>query len=313
MWLIITFLKIFLRYIVLYIIVIVGVAFFALLERKILSRSRIRVGPQYVGYWGLLQRFSDAIKLLTKESWRPLFGSFFVFYAAPILNIILILFLWLLYPLREGGIFWRFCLLFFIVIRGLNVYPILRAGWSSNCKYSILGRLRRVAQIVSYEIRLILVLLRIIWIIGSFNFKGIIIYQTIIYNIFLFLPLFIIWFITCLAETNRTPYDFSEGESELVSGFNTEFRGGGFTLIFLAEYARIIFIRLIRSLIFFSSNRSLRFFIKTIFIGYWFIWVRARLPRYRYDKLINLAWKSLLPLTLGFFIFYIRLNYFFEV
>ena len=292
----------------------ISVAFFSLIERKVLSSSAIRVGPQYVGYWGLLQRFSDAIKLLTKENWYPYRGSLFIFYFSPIFTIALVLFIWLLFPYLEGGFFWVFSLLLFFCVRSLNVYPILRAGWSSNCKYSILGSLRSVAQIVSYEISLIIVILSIVLVSGSFKIEFILKKELFFYNIFLFYPLALIWFIRCLAETNRTPYDFSEGESELVSGFNTEYIARGFTLIFLREYAMIIFIRILTVILFLRRNTNFFFLIKLLIIGYLFIWVRATYPRYRYDKLIRLAWKRLLPLTLVFFcffFFYISLRGFF--
>ena len=240
---------------------------------------------------------------MRKESWIPLVGSSLVFYFSPIFSLTLVLFIWLLFPFLRQGLFMCFGVLFFFCLRRLNVYPILRRGWASNCKYTILGSLRRVAQIVSYEIRLILLLLCLIWLRGSYNLHIIIKNQSLIYNIFIISYLALIWFITCLAETNRTPYDFSEGESELVSGFNTEYIGGGFTLIFLSEYARILFISVIRVILFFRSKVSLLYFRKILIIGYLFIWVRATLPRYRYDKLINLAWKSLLPWVLRFVLF----------
>lgn len=182
-----------------------------------------------------------------------------------------------------------FGFLFFMGVRGVAVYPILRRGWSSNCKYSILGSLRAVAQIISYEIRLAIILLRLIWLINRFNLRGVLAGGGGIWNLLFVLPLRLIWFASRLAETNRTPYDFAEGESELVSGFNTEYRAGGFTMIFMAEYASILFIRALFVVLFIRSAIGAVFFVKIIVVSCLFIWVRGTIPRYRYDKLINLA------------------------
>lgn len=192
-----------------------------------------------------------------------------------------------MYPQTFGGFCFGLGLLFFVCLSRLAVFPILAAGWSSNSKYPILGGLRGVAQIVSYEVRLLTILLSLIWASNTLDFTEI--QKNSGFSIGFFFPLIIIWFVSRLAETNRTPYDFSEGESELVSGFNTEYRAGGFTLIFMAEYARIIFIGALFSIFFLFrvNGASLAFFCLTVvFI---FIWVRGTLPRYRYDKLINLA------------------------
>jgi NADH-ubiquinone oxidoreductase chain 1 len=197
-----------------------------------------------------------------------------------------------------------FRLMFFICVRGIAVYPVIRRGWASNCKYRILGRLRGVAQMISYEVSLAMVLLRIIWVRERFNLDAIINNQKNILNSVFFFPLLLIWLASRLAETNRTPYDFSEGESELVSGFNTEYGSGGFRLIFMAEYGRIMFISLLIRILFFRSRINLFIFLKMRIIIFWFIWVRATLPRYRYDKLIGLAWKRFLSITLCLFIFY---------
>ena len=219
----------------------------------------------------------------------------------------------MLYPFFEGGIYFIFRLLFFICLRSLGVFPILIIGWSSNCKYSILGSIRSVAQILSYEISLILILLILIWFRNRFNFLSLGWGQKFILNFFIFLPIFFIIFVSFLAELNRTPYDFREGESELVSGFNTEYGSGGFVLIFLREYANIIFIRFLISFIFFNINGELNFIIclNRVIIIFFIIWVRATLPRYRYDMLINLAWKRYLPLSLRFFCFYTIIFYYY--
>lgn len=302
-------LKLFFSYLIIYIFILVSVAFVTLIERKILGGTQIRVGPNFVGYWGLLQPFADAIKLFTKEAVNLRASNNFIYYISPLFRLTLILVIWLLIPLQEGGLLFNFGLIFFICVRGLAVYPILFRGWSSNCKYSILGRLRAVAQIVSYEVSLALILLNIIWISSSFNFSLILQNQIYIFNLFFFFPLALIWLVSSLAETNRTPYDFSEGESELVSGFNTEYSAGGFSLIFIAEYGNIIFISFFFVLIFISSKVGILVMFKRIILVFWFIWVRATLPRYRYDKLIGLAWKRFLPITLFMFVFYLMVRW----
>ena len=279
------------------------------MEQKVLASSQIRVGPNRVGVFiGLLQPFADAVKLFSKERvslWRVRGG---LYYVRPILSLILVLFLWVLYPFREGGLRVRLGIFFFICVRGIRVYPVLGAGWRGNRKYAVLGRLRAVAQMVSYEVRIIIVFLRISWVIGTFNLFSIFRGQEIGINIWLFAPLGFIWLVSALAETNRTPYDFSEGESELVSGFNTEYGSGGFVLIFIAEYARILFMRFFFRILFLGGVyiRVWQIF-RIIRVSVWFVWVRATLPRYRYDKLMYLAWKRFLPLRAGFFIFYLRI------
>lgn len=249
------------------------------------------------------------MKLFSKERIRLRRVNKIIYYVSPIISLGLVLFLWRLIPYLRGGISFGLGIFFFVCVSGLGVYPILRSGWRSNRKYSVLGRLRAVAQIISYEVRLITVLLRVVWFIGSFNLEDIVIGQKGLVNIYLFMPLGVIWLVSALAETNRTPYDFSEGESELVSGFNTEYRSGGFTLIFMAEYARILFIRFFFVILFLGGVMGLIIIIKIIIISVWFIWVRATLPRYRYDKLIYLAWKRFLPIRLLFFIIYLRFGF----
>nr|DAZ91345.1 TPA_asm: ND1 [Gammarus chevreuxi] len=294
-----------LSYLILFVMVLVGVAFVTLMEQKILAGSQIRVGPNYVGYWGLLQPFADAVKLLSKETVVSRVVSPAVYYISPVVSLSVSLVLWLIYPWGEGGLDLVFSILFFMCVSGVGVYPVLGSGWASNCKYSMLGSLRAVAQMVSYEVSLAMILLSLIWVSGSFSFKGVLESQHMIWNIFVFFPLGYVWFVSSLAETNRTPYDFAEGESELVSGFNTEYGSGGFTLIFMAEYASILLMSLIFSLLFLSSCFSGLSVMKGMIIAFYFVWVRATLPRYRYDKLMSLAWKSFLPITLLMFGYYL--------
>jgi NADH-ubiquinone oxidoreductase chain 1 len=198
------------------------------------------------------------------------------------------------------GVLFIFCCISF------GVYIVILAGWSSNSLYALLGSLRSIAQTISYEVALVIILIRILFLVSRFNLIFFEIYQTNIWFFILFFPIGLIWIISSLAETNRTPFDFAEGESELVSGFNVEYGAGGFALIFLAEYARILFISILFSLLFLGSNvLSFMFFLKLNFISFLFIWVRGAYPRYRYDKLINIAWKSYLPIVLNLLFLFI--------
>jgi NADH-ubiquinone oxidoreductase chain 1 len=201
--------------------------------------------------------------------------------------------------------------LFFFCCMSFGVYIVMLAGWSSNSVYALLGSLRAIAQTISYEVALVLILISILFMIGSFNLIYFDLYQKNIWFLVLFFPIGLMWIISSLAETNRTPFDFAEGESELVSGFNVEYGAGGFALIFLAEYARILFIRILFSLLFLGSQLiSLFFFLKLTFISFLFIWIRGSLPRYRYDKLMNIAWKRYLPSVLYFLFLFIGLYIF---
>lgn len=286
-----------------------GVAFVTLLERKILGYIQIRKGPNKVGYIGILQPFADAVKLFIKEQTLPTLSNFLPYYLSPVFSLFVALIAWIVIPYKTGLINFNIRVLFFLCCLRLGVYSVIRAGWSSNSKYSLLGRLRAVAQTISYEVRLALILLSFIFLIEGFNLELFRLYQESIWGIWLTLPLRIIWFASCLAETNRTPFDFAEGESELVSGFNTEYRRGGFALIFMAEYARILFIRILFALMFLGGDPSSFFFyLKLVFVAFIFVWVRGTLPRLRYDKLIYLAWKRFLPVSLNYLIFFMGLK-----
>lgn len=297
----------YLHYFIIIVFVLIAVAFVTLIEQKVLGGLQIRLGPSKVGYWGLLQPFSDAVKLFLKEYTFPRLGNNGLFFFIPFLSLFLVLVLWGVTPTIFGGLTFELGLFFFVAVSSFSVFPILAAGWTSNSKYSLLGGLRAVAQIISYEVSLITVLLRFIWVKRSLRF-----YQLMKFSFFsfgFFFPLRLIWFASRLAETNRTPYDFSEGESELVSGFNTEYSAGGFTLIFIAEYARIIFISLLFSVFFLQRGLGIFFLFKVFFVVFLFIWVRGTIPRYRYDKLINLAWKRFLPIRLVLLFYYLSFFY----
>nr|AXS66560.1 NADH dehydrogenase subunit 1 [Latridiidae sp. 1 KM-2017] len=302
---------IFFSMIILLIGVLVGVAFLTLLERKVLGYIQIRKGPNKVGFMGLLQPFSDAIKLFTKEITFPLMSNFNIYYFSPIFNLFLSLMLWLSVPFISYFLKFDLSVLYFFCFASLSVYTIMLAGWSSNSNYSLLGSLRSVAQTISYEVSLFLIFLSFLFLILSLNLLDFINYQKNIWFLFLCLPLCLMWFISSLAETNRTPFDFAEGESELVSGFNVEYSSGGFALIFLAEYASILFMSMICSLIFLGGDLySWMFFLKLTFMSFLWLWVRGTLPRFRYDKLMYLSWKSFLPVSLNYLFFFLGVKLF---
>nr|AML26449.1 NADH dehydrogenase subunit 1 [Staphylinidae sp. BMNH 1274643] len=296
---------------ILLICVLVGVAFLTLLERKVLGYIQIRKGPNKVGFMGLPQPFSDAIKLFTKESMYPLMSNFNLYYFSPIFNLFLSLVLWICMPFFSVLLNFNLGILFFLCLSSMSVYTIMVAGWSSNSNYSLLGGLRSVAQTISYEVSLALILLSYLFLVLSLNLMDFLKYQEMIWFLFLTLPLALVWFISSLAETNRTPFDFAEGESELVSGFNVEYSSGGFAMIFLAEYSSILFMSMICSLLFLGGDfYSWMFFLKLGFMSFLWIWVRGTLPRFRYDKLMYLAWKSFLPISLNFMFMFIGLKMF---
>nr|AXS65930.1 NADH dehydrogenase subunit 1 [Staphylinoidea sp. 5 KM-2017] len=284
--------------------VLVGVAFLTLMERKLLGFIQIRSGPDKVGLGGILQPFSDAIKLFSKESVIPAYSNFSIFYLSPVFNLMLSLIIWY-------GMPWLFLsiismgFIYFLCCSSLMVYSVMLAGWSSNSNYALLGSLRSVAQTISYEVSLSIILLNFVVLSMSFNILNCMFVQTYCWLIFLCLPACLMWVISCLAETNRTPFDLAEGESELVSGFNIEYASGGFALIFLAEYSNILFMSMLCSVLFFGGNiYSPLFFVKLVLFSFFWVWVRGTLPRVRYDNLMYLAWKSFLPVSLMYLLFY---------
>nr|ALO77308.1 NADH deshydrogenase subunit 1 [Byrrhinus sp. BYR01] len=302
---------IFLVMLLLVVFVLVGVAFFTLLERKVLGYIQIRKGPNKVGLMGIPQPFSDAIKLFSKEHIIPLMSNYYSYYFSPIFNLFLSLTMWMSMPFLSVYLNFNFGVLFFLCCSSLSVYTVMVAGWSSNSNYSLLGGLRSVAQTISYEVSLAMIMLSFLIMILSLNFLDFIKYQSYMWLFFMYIPLALIWFVSSLAETNRTPFDFAEGESELVSGFNVEYSSGGFALIFLAEYSSILFMSMLFVLFFMGGDIiSWSFFIKLVFLGFLFIWVRGTLPRFRYDKLMYLAWKSFLPVSLNFLMFFLGVKFF---
>lgn len=292
-------------------VVLVGVAFLTLLERKILGYVQIRKGPNKVGIFGIFQPFSDAVKLFNKEVFIIFKSSYYLFYIRPILLFFLILMNWLLIPIITNIYYINYSVLLIIVILTLIGYMFLFMRWSSNSIYSMIGSIRIIAQILSYEVRLIIIILVIIILRERCSLVEFIEWQIYIWFIFILFPLFMVFFIRILAELNRTPIDFVEGESELVSGFNVEYFRGGFAIIFIAEYGMIIFFSYVLLLIFTSLGYSLRMFIILNFIISLVIFMRGILPRMRYDVLIYLCWKIILPFILMYILYILSFKFVF--
>nr|YP_010735819.1 NADH dehydrogenase subunit 1 [Erianthus versicolor]WEL32783.1 NADH dehydrogenase subunit 1 [Erianthus versicolor] len=303
------FFMFFMSYLILLLCILLSVAFLTLFERKILGYIQLRKGPNSVSFLGIFQPFSDALKLLLSEQPLPSKSNYWTYFMSPLLSLMISLLVWVMFPYLTFMCSFNYSMLFFFCCTSISVYTIMIAGWSSNSNYSLLGSLRSVAQTISYEVSLSLMFISLILLIESFNVIDFFFNQQYIWFIFISFPLFLSCLASCLAETNRTPFDFSEGESELVSGFNVEYGSGSFTLIFLAEYSSIIFMSMMLTLMFLGGDlNSPLFFFKLISMVFLFCWVRGTLPRYRYDKLMYLAWKSFLPLSLNFILFFIGLK-----
>nr|QUL60474.1 NADH dehydrogenase subunit 1 [Martes americana]QUL60487.1 NADH dehydrogenase subunit 1 [Martes americana] len=287
--------------------ILLAVAFLTLVERKVLGYMQLRKGPNVVGPYGLLQPIADAVKLFTKEPLRPLTSSITMFVMAPILALTLALTMWIPLPMPYPLINMNLGVLFMLAMSSLAVYSILWSGWASNSKYALIGALRAVAQTISYEVTLTIILLSVLLMNGSFTLSTLITTQEHLWLILPAWPLAMMWFISTLAETNRAPFDLTEGESELVSGFNVEYAAGPFALFFLAEYANIIMMNVLTTILFFGAFHtpylpelySVNFTMKTLLLTISFLWIRASYPRFRYDQLMHLLWKNFLPLTLA--------------
>ena len=289
-----------------------SIAFLTLAERKVLGYIQSRRGPNVVGIYGLLQPFADGLKLFIKEIILPNHANTFLYIIAPILSLTFAFIVWAVVPYDRGVMLSDISIgiLYLFAISSISVYAILMSGWASNSKYAFLGAIRAAAQMISYEVSIGLIIISVVLCVGSLNLTKIVIAQN---TTWFFLPLFpaiIMFFVSALAETNRVPFDLTEGESELVSGFNVEYSSMSFALFFLAEYAHIILMSTFTVLLFlggwfppFSNAYSYIWLgVKVAFIIFLFIWVRATLPRIRYDQLMALLWKSYLPLSLAFVI-----------
>ena len=293
---------------------ILAVAYLTYAERKIIGAMQLRIGPNYVGPFGLLQPIADALKLLHKEPIIPAKANAFLFLLAPILTFSLSLMAWAVIPFGPEWVLANINvgILYLFAISSLGVYGIIIAGWASNSRYPFLGALRSAAQMVSYEVSLGLIIICVLLCAGSLNLRDIVLAQQKIWFGIPLFPLFIIFLISALAETNRAPFDLPEAEAELVSGYNVEYSSMAFALFFLGEYANMILMSAMGSLLFLGGwlppfswapftfiPGPVWFGLKISFILFIFIWVRASLPRYRYDQLMRLGWKVFLPLALG--------------
>lgn len=299
------------KFLIIIIPVLISVAFLTLAERKILGYMQSRKGPNIVGIFGLLQPMADGAKLFTKEMIIPNHSNLSLYFFSPVLFLLLAFMLWVLFPYSSSTFVtdMNLGILYILAISSISVYAVLMSGWSSTSKYAFIGSLRAAAQMISYEVSMGLIFICVVLCTGSLNIIKIINYQinTTSYFIPLF-PIAIMFLISALAETNRAPFDLTEGESELVSGYNVEYSSMSFALLFLAEYANIVFMSALFSIIFLGGwkgilvNSSLWLGTKTALLTFVFVWVRASFPRIRYDQLMALLWKSYLPYSLAFVI-----------
>jgi NADH-quinone oxidoreductase subunit H len=296
---------------------LISVAYFTIAERKIMGAIQRRRGPNVVGFMGLLQPLADGLKLFVKETTLPTNADRGIFLFAPSLAFILSLMGWVVIPLAEGIVIsdLNLGILYLLAVSSLNVYGILFAGWSSNSKYAYLGALRSAAQMISYEISIGFTILTVVVCAGSFNLSIIVLSQQKVWYIIPLLPMFIVFYISMLAETNRHPFDLPEAEAELVSGYNVEYSAMTFALFFLGEYANMLIMSAISAILFLGGwLPPLNIFIfnivpNTVWLSLkiclgvvFFVITRATLPRYRYDQLMHLGWKCFLPLSLGYLV-----------
>jgi len=295
---------------------LVCTAYFTLVERKVMASIQRRRGPNVVGAYGLLQPLADGLKLLVKETIVPSNANKFIFILSPIITFVVSLMGWAIIPYDKYSVLAEVNIgvLYLFAISSLGVYGIIMSGWSSNSKYAFLGALRSAAQMVSYEVSIGFIVITIVICCGSFNLQTIVESQRNVWFVIPFFPLFLMFFVSALAETNRHPFDLPEAEAELVSGYNVEYSAMGFALFALGEYANIFMMSSINSILFFGGwlpplsflgfiPGSIWFGLKVCFFIILFVWMRAALPRYRYDQLMGLGWKVFLPISLGYLLF----------
>lgn len=304
---------------------LIAVAFFTLLERKAMASMQRRKGPNVVGFWGLLQPLADGLKLLAKEIIVPRRATITVFIGSPLYTFLMSLMGWCVIPWSSEVIFSdpKLSALYVFAVSSLGVYGVLLAGWSSNSKYAFLGGLRSAAQMISYEVSLGFILVIVALFSGTYNLKEIVFKQETIWYCFPLFPLVIIFFVSMLAETNRVPFDLPEAEAELVSGYNTEYSSIIFAMFFLGEYSSMLLMAALMVIFFFGGwlpplllhfeiFEGFWFFVKIIFIAFAYVWIRATLPRYRYNQLMSIGWKIFLPITFGLLILYAGLLILFD-
>ena len=297
--------------------VLLAVAYLTYAERKVIGWMQLRKGPNVVGPFGLLQPFADGLKLLFKETIVPSGSNRYLFIFAPILTFVLSLVAWAVIPFDDGVVLsdLNVGILYLFAISSLGVYGIIIAGWASNSKYAFLGALRSAAQMVSYEVSIGFVLVSVLVCVGSLRLSDIVEAQKAIWFCIPLLPMFVVFFISALAETNRAPFDLPEAEAELVSGYNVEYSAMTFAMFFLGEYANMILMSALTVILFLGGwlpiidvapfnwiPGILWFIIKTMLVLFVFLWVRATFPRYRYDQLMRLGWKVFLPLSMGWMV-----------
>jgi len=297
---------------------LISVAYFTLAERKIMGSIQRRRGPNVIGYLGLLQPLADGLKLFVKETILPTAANTGIFLLAPLLTFILSLMGWAVIPFGESLVLSNINLgiLYLFAISSLSVYGIVLSGWSSNSKYAFLGSLRSTSQMISYEVSIGFIIIAVILCAGSFNLSEIVFAQKQIWYCIPLLPMFLMFFVSALAETNRHPFDLPEAEAELVSGYNVEYSAMGFALFFLGEYVNMLLMSSLISTLFLGGWLPLFNCLPfTLLPGpFWlglkislfvilFCWIRAALPRYRYDQLMNLGWKTFLPISLAWLVF----------
>jgi NADH-quinone oxidoreductase subunit H len=297
---------------------LIAVAYFTLAERKVLASIQRRRGPAIVGLWGLGQALADGLKLLLKETILPSTSNIIIFTTAPILTFLLAIMGWAVIPFGEGLVLsdLNIGILYIFAVSSLGVYGIITSGWASNSKYAFLGALRSTAQMISYEVSIGLIIINVLLCVGSLNLSSIVLSQVNIWYIIPLFPVFLMFFISALAETNRAPFDLPEAEAELVAGYNVEYSAMGFALFFLGEYTNILIMCALLTVLFLGGwlplidilplNWIPGFFwfgIKMSSMIFVFIWVRGSYPRYRYDQLMRLGWKVLLPLALSWVLF----------
>ena len=291
-----------LPWIIIFVKVLIAIPFLTLLERKVLGYMQRRKGPKKVRYLGLLQPVRDGFKLILKELGTPKMANILFFWLSPLISFLLMVLCWSLFPSPNSTYSFKLGTVFFLCIARLQVYTLLGSGWGSNSKYALLGSIRGAAQTISYEVSLIFIIFLPCTLEHRFNLYY---FLEKSYPYFIFLsPVVGMWLISCLAETNRAPFDFAEGERELVSGFKVEFSALEFTFLFLSEYGKILLMRFLTRILFFPA-RYYQFVLYGRVFSFYFIWVRGSLPRFRYDLLMDIAWKVFLPLSL--FIFFLIL------